>query len=103
MFSITEYTVELMDDPFGILEGNRYEFILHLSVDEEDELYTEKGVYLRVIFTVINDQKKISQYSFHEGSTDRYLEFELEEDEEQFVYTFCLEHYVQTEEVEETE
>lgn len=101
MLAITEYTVELMEDPFGILLGSRFEFMLHLSVDEEDELYTEKGVYLRVIFTIDGDTKKISQYSFHENSTDRYLEFELEEDEEKMVFNFCAEHYQGNEEVTE--
>jgi uncharacterized protein (UPF0128 family) len=97
MLIINEYSVELLEDPFGILQGNRYEFILHLSVDEEDELYTEKGVYLRVIFTVNDIDKKISQYSFHERTSERYLEFELEEDEEQMVFNFCLEHFHEAE------
>ncbi|KAA0550208.1 pullulanase [Bacillus sp. BGMRC 2118] len=100
MFTITEYTVERMDDPFNILQGNRYEFILQISVDEEDELYTEKGVYLRVIFTIDGILKKISQYTFHENSTNRYLEFELEEVEEKEVLHFCLTHYNQTDEEE---
>ncbi|MBM6619804.1 DUF6509 family protein [Bacillus suaedaesalsae] len=98
MFTITEYTVELMDDPFKILQGNRYEFMLQVSVDEEDDLYTEKGVYLRVIFTVDGETKKISQSSFHENSTDRYLEFELEDDEEKLVFDFCSTHYEPIEE-----
>jgi uncharacterized protein (UPF0128 family) len=101
MFTIDEYSVELLKDPFGILEGNRYEFILNLSVDEEDELYTEKGVYLRVIFTVKNNHKKISQYSFHESTSELYLEFELEEDEEKVIYSFCEEHFSEADPINE--
>ncbi|MFZ3588715.1 DUF6509 family protein [Bacillus sp. DJP31] len=89
MFKINEYSVEKLGDPFGMLTGDRYEFKLFLLVDEEDELYTENGVYLRVIFKVEDDVKKISQYSFHGQSSEQYLEFELDEDEEKLVFEFC--------------
>ncbi len=52
MFDITEYSVELMKDPFGILTGKRYEFLLDLDVPEDDELHHEEGVSLRVIYVV---------------------------------------------------
>ena len=38
--NITEYTVEQIKDPTGILAGRRYEFLLNIEVPEEDELYT---------------------------------------------------------------
>ncbi|MGO4370907.1 DUF6509 family protein, partial [Paenibacillus sp. MCAF20] len=40
MFEVTEYSMELLKDPFGILTGQRYEFVLDLNIDEEDELYS---------------------------------------------------------------
>lgn len=89
MFTIEEYSVEKLKDPTGVLSGDIYEFMLFIEVDEEDELYTEKGVYVRVIFKVEKEQKKISQASFHERSTDRYIDFELEEEEEELILEFC--------------
>jgi hypothetical protein len=38
------------------------------------------------------------KYHFHEKQTDRYLEFDLEDDEAQFVEQFCKEHYQEAEE-----
>jgi hypothetical protein len=89
MFTIEEYSVEQLDDPFGLLPGERYEFKLFLTVEEDDDLHTENGVYIRVIFKVEGSIKRITQSSFHEQSTDRYLDFELEEDEEKMVFGFC--------------
>jgi hypothetical protein len=92
MFDINEYTVEKLKDPTGLLSGDIYEFKLFIDVDEEDELYSEKGVYVRAIFKVGDNQKKISQASFHEQLTDRYLDFELEEEEEALIQRFCNEN-----------
>ncbi len=89
MFTINEFSVEKLKDPFDLLTGDRYEFRLYLSVDEEDELYTENGVYLRAIFKIEDEVKKITQYSFLDQSSDSILEFELEEDEEKFIIEFC--------------
>jgi hypothetical protein len=89
MFSIEEYTVELLEDPTGLLSGDIYEFKIFIAVDEEDDLYSEKGVYVRVLFKVENNQKKITQASFHEQLTDSYLDFELEEEEEALIFHFC--------------
>ncbi|WP_246942074.1 DUF6509 family protein [Bacillus pinisoli] len=90
MFTIEEYTIEKLNDPTGLLTGDIYEYKLFIHVDEEDELYTENGVYVRVIFKIENDQKKISQASFHERVSDRYIDFELEEDEEELILQFCI-------------
>ena len=92
MLTITNYTVELIKDPFGILAGKRYEFILDLDIPEEDELYSPNGVYARVVIKV--DGNKISMISndLMERSTNRILDFDMEEDEEQVVTAFCTEH-----------
>jgi hypothetical protein len=91
MFEITEYSVELMKDPFGILSGTRYEFMLDLNVDEEDELYHEEGVSLRVIIVVEDGKQRMANYEFLTTTSNSYLDFELEEDEAEFVTNYCRE------------
>jgi len=86
---ITGHTVELLEDPFGVLTGDRYEFFLQISVDEEDELYTENGIFLKVIFSMVNEEPKILQYYFIERTTENILDFALEEDEEALVKDYC--------------
>ena len=93
MLKIESYTVEKLEDPFGILSGDRYEFFLELNVPEDDELYSENGVMLRVIFMKDEEKEQISKYEFIENDTKNVLDFELEEDEEIAVLTFCREHY----------
>jgi Family of unknown function (DUF6509) len=89
---ITGHTVELLEDPFGVLNGDRYEFFLQIAVDEEDELYTENGLLLKVIFSMVNDEPKILQYYFIERTTENILDFALEEDEETLVKEYCKEN-----------
>jgi hypothetical protein len=95
MFTITEYTVELIKDPFGILDGARYEFKLDLDVEEDDELYTDNGVSIRVVYKVTDDGSDIVKYDLHEKSTDKYLDFDLEDDEVAAVAAFCKERYTE--------
>ena len=38
---ITDYVFHKINDPTGIMVGDRYEFLLNVEVDEDDELYTE--------------------------------------------------------------
>jgi hypothetical protein len=97
MFTITTYTVEIIKDQFGILTGKRYEFILELDVPEEDELYSENGISLRVIYKEEEGQTGIVKYEFIESSTGKYLDFELESEEEAQVEAFCKEHYMEAE------
>jgi hypothetical protein len=88
---IIESTIEKIEDPFGILTGDRYEIFLTLEIDEEDELYSKNGVLLKLIYAVENDKAKIAQYDFIEKTTDRVLDFAMEEDEEKEVGEFCQE------------
>ncbi|WP_068774855.1 DUF6509 family protein [Paenibacillus sp. FJAT-26967] len=92
MLTITAYSVEVVKDPFGILAGQRYEFILDIEVPEDDELYTPNGLYLRVIYSVEESGARIAKVDFHESSTDKYLDYDLEEDEIQLVDAFCKEN-----------
>ncbi|MEH6941252.1 DUF6509 family protein [Bacillus sp. JJ722] len=93
MIQIKEYEVELINDAFGILPGDRYEFILFLDIPEDDELFHESGVMAKVIFVVDEDKKEIAKYDLYEQGENTYLDFELEDDELQQITTFCVEHY----------
>ncbi|THE10243.1 pullulanase [Bacillus timonensis] len=92
MMNITGYSVEKLKDPTGILEGERYEFFLDIEVPEEDELYSENGIELKVIYAVDQKGERIAQYYFYERGTEKVLDFELEEEEERTVNNFCKEH-----------
>lgn len=98
MFTITSYSVEWIKDPFGILPGRRYEFNLDLEAEEDDELYSDKGLALRVIYAVEESREGIVKYDFLEKQTGKYLEFDMEDDEREEVETFCKEHVNEAEE-----
>lgn len=87
--NIVGCSIEELKDPFGLLSGDRYEFFLDLEVDEEDELFSENGVGLKVIFVIDDGTKKISHYHFYEKTTGKVLDFALEEDEEEQVMNYC--------------
>ncbi|MFD2659781.1 DUF6509 family protein [Paenibacillus thailandensis] len=90
--TITEYSVEQIKDPFGIVPGARYEFILNIEVDEDDELYSENGLYIRAIYGVQEEKSGLVKYELYERGVDKYLDFELEDDEIAEVEKFCREH-----------
>ncbi|EHQ59616.1 hypothetical protein PDENDC454_24563 [Paenibacillus dendritiformis C454] len=98
MLNITDYSIESVKDPFRILAGRRYEFRLDIEVAEEDELYSEHGVYVRVIYAVEAERSYIVKHELYERTTDRYLEFDLEDDEIEAVNLFCSEHYAEADE-----
>ena len=91
---ITGHSVEQLLDPTGILEGDRYEFFLDLDVPEEDELFSEHGIQLRVLFSIIGEEKRIAHYDFIEQMTNQILDFALEEDEESMVAEYCAQHLI---------
>ncbi|MDF2959696.1 MAG: hypothetical protein K0S39_1431 [Paenibacillus sp.] len=92
MITITGYSVEQVKDPFAILTGERYEFLLDIEVDEDDELYSENGLYIRVIYRVEENRTGIVKYEILEHKTNQYLDFDLEEEEEALISAFCKEH-----------
>lgn len=98
MFAITAYTVESIPDKFGILAGKRYEFVLDIELDEEDELYSENGVTLRVIFKTGDGEDGIAHTEFLEKTTGRYLEFEPDDEELELVAAFCRDRFHEAEE-----
>lgn len=96
--NITGHTVEKLEDPFGLLTGDRYEFFLDLEVDEEDELFSENGIGLKVIFVIDQGIEKLSNYHFYEKETDKILDFALEDEEDELVRVYCLKHKEKDEE-----
>jgi hypothetical protein len=90
--NITGHTVELLEDPFGLLTGNRFEYFLNIEVDEEDELFTEKGLLLKVLFLVNGEERRILQSYFIEQETEKILDFELEDDEVLQAKKYCDEN-----------
>lgn len=92
--NITGHTVEKLEDPFGLLSGDRYEFFLDIDVDEEDELYSEKGIGLKIIFVIDENGSKISHYHFFEKVSEKVLDFALEEDEEELVKNYCAQNII---------
>jgi hypothetical protein len=98
MLTIAEYSVELIKDPFGILTGKRYEFLLDLVVPEDDELFSENGLYIRALYLVEDTKTALIKYDIFEKNTEKYQDFDLEEDEIQVIAAFCKEHYVEAEE-----
>ncbi|UJF31341.1 DUF6509 family protein [Paenibacillus hexagrammi] len=97
MLTITGFSVEFVKDPFGILKGKRYEFLLDIDVPEEDELYTENGLYVRAIYSVEDEKQALVKHEIFEKSTELLLDFELEDDEAAIVESFCKEHYMEAE------
>jgi peroxiredoxin len=92
LLNITGHTVEKLEDPFNLLSGDRYEFFLELEIEEEDELYSEKGIGVRLIFVIDENGPRVSHYHLYERETDKILDFELEEDEERMVFNYCKEN-----------
>ena len=83
------FSFHAIQDPTGIMVGSRYEFLVDVEVDEDDELYTEGGLELRVILAVDDNGARIAHYNFVDKLSKEILEFGLEEDEEQELLAFC--------------
>ncbi|MBU5210317.1 DUF6509 family protein [Heyndrickxia oleronia] len=89
---ITGHIVEKLNDPTGIIVGDRYEFFLNIEVPEDDELYSENGVLLKVIYAVEDQGSRIALYQFIERATNEVLDFALEDEEEELVNEYCKQH-----------
>ncbi|MBD8038598.1 pullulanase [Solibacillus sp. A46] len=100
--NITQFSVEEILDPTNIIEGKRYEFLLDVEVDEEDELYSAAGLEIRVIVGVIEENVRIVNYFIMDKANNEFLDFALEEDEEAEILGFCKEElFADSTEVEE--
>ncbi|GGG10567.1 hypothetical protein GCM10007425_01120 [Lysinibacillus alkalisoli] len=89
--NITQFSVEEIKDPTNIIEGERYEFLLDVEVDEEDELYTEAGIEVRAIIGKVADDVRMLNYFIMNKGNNEYFDFALDEDEEQMIIDFCKE------------
>lgn len=86
---IISHTYEEIIDPTGILEGKRYEFFLSIEVDEDDEIYSENGLFIRAIISQLNEEIKVAQAYFVERDSEKVLDFSLEDDEIEMVQEYC--------------
>lgn len=93
--NITQFSVEEILDPTNIIEGKRFELLLDVEVDEEDELYSEAGIEIRVIAGVLNEEVRIVSYFILDKAENDYLDFALEEDEEEMILEFCKEQLLE--------
>ena len=93
---ITAYSMEEIKDPTNIIEGKRYEFLLDVEVDEEDELYTEGGIEIRALIGENAGEVRLINYFLKERLSEELLDFALEEDEEQMILDFCKEELFPT-------
>lgn len=91
--NITEYIVEEIIDPTGVIEGQRFEFRLYVMLDEEDELYTEGGIGIRTILAVLDGETRLVLAQFFNRANDEVYPFELEEEELAELLQFCGAHY----------
>ncbi len=87
--NVIRHTLDKLRDPTNILEGERYEFIIHIEVEEDDELYMENGVYIKLIYAALPQEPRIVQYHLYEDTTNNPLDFELEDDEVDELKEFC--------------
>lgn len=90
--NILAYTMEEIVDPTHIIEGERYEFLLDINVDEDDELYSEEGLEIRTIIAKKEDAISLVNYFISTKADEKLLDFALEDDEEEMILTFCKEH-----------
>lgn len=88
---IIQYSIEEIKDPTNIIEGKRYEFLLDVEVDEEDDLYSEAGIEIRLIVGEHEESVRILNYFIIDKKDQSYLDFALEEDEEALLLDFCRE------------
>ncbi|WP_301110189.1 DUF6509 family protein [Sporosarcina sp.] len=80
-------------DPTGIIEGQRYEFLLTVKLDEEDELFNENGTGLKVLYSVRDGQRKMLTYQFYELATESVFDVEWDDEEKAAVEQYCLANF----------
>lgn len=88
---ITAFSIEEIKDPTNIIEGKRYEFLLDVEVDEEDELYSAAGIEIRVIAGQKDEEVRILNYFLTDKADNKMLDFALEEEEEAMILNFVRE------------
>jgi len=94
---ITQYSLEEIKDPTNIIEGKRFEFLLDVEVDEEDELFSEAGIEIRVLIGQNGNDFSILNYFITDKTENEFLDLALEDDEEEMILTFCREQLTKEE------
>ncbi|MGE7667462.1 DUF6509 family protein [Ureibacillus composti] len=94
---ITQYSLEEIKDPTNIIEGKRFEFLLDVEVDEEDELFSEAGIEIRVLIGQNGNNFSILNYFITDKTENEFLDLALEDDEEEMILTFCREQLTKEE------
>jgi len=89
--NITQYSIEEIKDPTNIIEGKRFEVLLDVEIDEEDELYSEAGIEIRAIVAQKDDEIRIINYFIIDKKDNEYLDFALEDEEEEMILSFLRE------------
>lgn len=92
---ITQFSVEEILDPTNIIEGKRFELLLDVEVDEDDELYSAAGLEIRVIAGLLNEEVRVVSYFIIDKANNEYLDFALDEDEEEMILAFCKEQLLE--------
>ena len=88
---IGAFSLEEIKDPTNIIEGKRFEFLIDLEVDEEDDLYSEAGIEIRVIVGQKGEEVRLLNYFLIDKADNEMLEFALEEEEEEMILRFVQE------------
>ncbi len=96
--NITAYTVEKINDAFGILTGDRFEFMLELAKDEEDELFEDGDVSIKALYKVEDGEEQLMKYDLIKSSDGQVLDFELEDEEIESIKAFCSDHWQEAQE-----
>ncbi|MEK4227993.1 DUF6509 family protein [Solibacillus sp. FSL H8-0538] len=91
---ITHFSVEEILDPTNIIEGKRFEFLLDVEIDEDDELYMEAGIEIRVLIGQKDEEVRLVSYFIIEKAGNEYLDFALEDEEEAMILAFCKEQLI---------
>ncbi|MFD2445667.1 DUF6509 family protein [Bacillus sp. CGMCC 1.16607] len=87
--NLTLHSVEKLNDPFGILTGDRYEIFFNLEIPEDDELFHENGLLIKVLYIVDETGSRVSHYHIYEKETNKFIDIGLEDDEEALVKEMC--------------
>lgn len=87
--NLTLHSIEKLEDPFGILSGDRYEIFFNLEVPEDDELFHENGLLLKALYIVDEAGSRVSHYHIFEKDTNNFIDIGLEDDEEALVKEMC--------------
>lgn len=94
---ITAFSIEEIKDPTNIIVGQRYEFLLDVEFDEDDEIASEFGIEIRVIVGKHEGQVSLLNYFIIDKKDNSYLDFALEEEEEAVIIAFAKEQLFTTE------